>query len=222
MHCLHARIIPQGDVLICIGTVETLLVVDMPPCCRAGFGCVSILHIKATRKNYISIGILLNDVGVHWPSIALVVGHEWRKWGSTARWSASSASTTTSTTNGRQATLCALTPDIVGKWCAWVASAYECSARTHTTPVSAALSTCGTVRIERGEGRYVKSSNGQLLVAVLRWAVNAANYCCTVCWFTASCAMATVTAAEGLVAVVAIKLLCAVNAAICLMNNWTS
>ena len=51
--------------------------------------------------------------------------------------------------------------------------------------------------------------------------VSATNCCCIACWFTASCVMAAVTATVDSAAVVAVKLLCVVNAAICVTNDWT-
>ncbi len=139
--------------------------VDTLPCCRACFGHMSILHIKTSRKTCIPIGIFLNDVGVHWPSIALIVGHERCKWGSATWWSNSAVSTTSSATNGRQATLCALMPHIVCEWCVWVAFACKCSAGAYTTSLAAVLSMCGAVRYEQGDGWDVKSNNMWLLVA---------------------------------------------------------
>ena len=148
LYCLHARIVPCCNILIGIVTIKTLLVVDTPPCCRACFGRMSILHIKTTRKTYISTGKFLDDVGVHRSSIALIVGHEQRKWRSIARWSATAASTTSPATNGRQATLITLTSHRVCNWGKRVAFACECSAGGCTMSLATASSTCGAFRNE--------------------------------------------------------------------------
>jgi hypothetical protein len=67
----------------------------------------------------------------------------------------------------RQATLAALTPDIVGKWCVRFAPTCSGCARVHTTSMTSMLPMHGAFRIEHGEGRDGESSQGWLLIGCI-------------------------------------------------------
>ena len=64
VHRLGTRVVPRRDVLSQVIPVKTFLVIRTSPRGRACLRCMPILDVKSTRKTYIPIRMLLDDVRV--------------------------------------------------------------------------------------------------------------------------------------------------------------
>ena len=65
VHRLCACIVPSCNVLICICSIESFLMICPPSLRRARFWCMPILNIKTTQKSYVPICISLENNWVH-------------------------------------------------------------------------------------------------------------------------------------------------------------